>query len=194
MKLNKKTIKILSILFSFFIVFVAISVSAQSQYEPLAPLPHTVPEGQPTTDLVTYVTGMIKLLIGIAGVLAVIMIMIGGIQYMSTDAISGKEEGKDKITQALLGLVLAVAAWIILNTINPDLLLIKPGIKPAEAPESANAAPPENAICFDSHSLCVERYELLHNNGSDCDPFENTCSQEYPSSDGSPQYCFICGQ
>ena len=50
--------------------------------------------------------------------------MIGGLQYMSTDAISGKQEGKERITQALFGLGLAIASWLILATISPTLLKV----------------------------------------------------------------------
>ena len=48
--------------------------------------------------------------------------MIGGLQYMSTDKISGKEDGKDKITQALLGVILILLSVVILEIINPDIL------------------------------------------------------------------------
>lgn len=58
----------------------------------------------------------------IAGFLAVIMIAIGGIQYMSTDAIHGKSEGREKITYALMGLLLILFSYILLKTINPDIL------------------------------------------------------------------------
>ena len=50
------------------------------------------------------------------------MIAFGGIQYMSTDAIHGKSEGRERITYALMGLLLVLFSWILLNTINPDIL------------------------------------------------------------------------
>jgi len=46
---------------------------------------------------------------------------------MSTDAYSGKSEGKKKITNALLGLLLAGLSWVILYTINPKILDIRIG-------------------------------------------------------------------
>jgi hypothetical protein len=51
-----------------------------------------------------------------------VMIVMGGIQYMTSDLISSKEAGKEQITHAILGLLLALGAFIILNTINPKLL------------------------------------------------------------------------
>ena len=41
---------------------------------------------------------------------------------MTSEVISGKEAGKETITHAILGLLLALGAFLILNTINPKLL------------------------------------------------------------------------
>jgi len=71
-----------------------------------------------------YLNIMIKLFFGIAGVLAVVMIVMGGIEYMTSELVSSKEAGKESIRNALLGLLLALGAWLILNTLNPDLLNI----------------------------------------------------------------------
>lgn len=96
------------------------------------------------TTLSTYLTGMFKVGIGVAGALAFLMIVWGGFTYLSTDAITGKEEGKERIERALGGLVLALASYIILNTINPQLvnLDIYFGEKARVAP---NTRPPEDA-------------------------------------------------
>jgi hypothetical protein len=77
--------------------------------------------GQPT-NLSSYLNPMITVFIGICAVLAVVMILFGGIEYMTSELISSKEAGKERIRNALLGLVLALGAWTILYTINPNLL------------------------------------------------------------------------
>jgi type IV secretory pathway VirB2 component (pilin) len=69
-----------------------------------------------------YLNVMIRIFIGICAVLAVIMIVVGGIEYMTSELISNKENGRHRITGAIFGLVLALGAWTLLNTINPDLL------------------------------------------------------------------------
>jgi hypothetical protein len=69
-----------------------------------------------------YINIVIKTLIGIAAVLAVIMIVMGGIEYMTSELISSKEEGRHRITNAVIGLLIALGAYLILYTINPDLL------------------------------------------------------------------------
>lgn len=69
-----------------------------------------------------YLNIIIKLVIGISAVLAVMMIVMGGIEYMGSELISSKESGKEKIQNALLGLLIAMGAWALLYTINPNLL------------------------------------------------------------------------
>ena len=60
--------------------------------------------------------------IAIATGLAVIMIVFGGIEYVGSGTIGGKSDGKQRIQDALIGLLLAFMSYLLLNTINPDLL------------------------------------------------------------------------
>lgn len=90
-------------------------------YELLAPLPEVALDGKETTAI-DYIPGIVKLLIGVATALAVLQIIIGGIQYMTTDAFSGKSSAKDTIQNAIIGLFLAMGAYLILYTINPRLV------------------------------------------------------------------------
>lgn len=55
--------------------------------------------------------------------LAVLMIVIGGVQYTASwSGAGGKEDGKKKIYGAIGGLLLALSSYLILYTINPQLL------------------------------------------------------------------------
>lgn len=84
---------------------------------PLAPLP-----GFDTNpDLGGFLKSLFTFLIVIAGLLAFIMIVRGGITYLTSDSFGEKGNGKQYIMNAIVGLVLALGAWVILNTINPDL-------------------------------------------------------------------------
>lgn len=87
-------------------------------YNFLVPLPG-VPEN---SNLTTYVPAAINLTIGIAAVLAFIMITFGGIRYATADAIGTKEDGRKHIENALWGLILVIGAYAILNTLNPNML------------------------------------------------------------------------
>ena len=70
----------------------------------------------------TYLNTIIDLVIGFASVLAVVMIVIGGIEYITSDIPSAKGNGKERIINAIFGLVLVLGAYALLNTINPALL------------------------------------------------------------------------
>jgi hypothetical protein len=74
-----------------------------------------------TTNIGDYFNKIFLIAIGLCGALAVIMIVIAGIQYMGTESVFGKTEAKSKIFSAILGLLIAIGAWIILNTIDPAL-------------------------------------------------------------------------
>ena len=79
-----------------------------------------------------YINLIIKLVIGICAVLAVVMIVVGGFQYMTSELISSKEEGKERIRNALFGLLLALGTFLILQEINPNLLNINPKLGDAD--------------------------------------------------------------
>jgi type IV secretory pathway VirB2 component (pilin) len=70
----------------------------------------------------TYLNIMLKIFIGICAVLAVIMIVVGGLEYMTSELLESKAEGKERIKGAIFGLVLALGAYTLLYTINPALL------------------------------------------------------------------------
>ncbi|KKR47563.1 MAG: hypothetical protein UT90_C0016G0004 [Parcubacteria group bacterium GW2011_GWA1_40_21] len=120
------------------------SASAQSasnswdEYTPLAPLPGTTNE-EGKTDIQTYIPGIFKLVIGIAGVLAVLMIIIGGVEYITTDAIQGKSEGKARIQNALWGLVLVLVSWILLYTINPKLTVFNLNVETTTSEQTSGS-------------------------------------------------------
>ena len=106
------------------------------EYTPLAPLPGTTNE-KGTTDIQTYIPGVFNLAIGIAGVLAVLMIIIGGVEYVTTDAIQGKSEGKARIQNALCVLVIVLVSWILLYTINPKLTVFNLNIEKSTVAEES---------------------------------------------------------
>ncbi len=60
--------------------------------------------------------------IGIAAILAIGMIIWAGIQYATTEAITGKSAAKEHWHGALWGLLLLLSAFLILQTINVQLV------------------------------------------------------------------------
>jgi len=94
---------------------------ARSDFTALNPIPG-VTDASAARDPSKFFNGMFMYGISIAAFLAVIMIAIGGMQYMSTDAVSGKAEGKERIQYAVMGLLLVLFSWILLRQINPEIL------------------------------------------------------------------------
>ena len=84
------------------------------------------------SDLSPYLGGLYSFGVAAAAGLAVIMVIWGGIEYITSVAGEGKSGGKDKITSAILGLLLALGSYIILNTINKDLLKLSFDLKDAK--------------------------------------------------------------
>ena len=80
-----------------------------------------------TLDIGAYLNVLYTYALGIAGVIAVVMIMVGGVQYILGSA-SGSEsisKGKERIRNAIVGLVLLLAAYLVLATVNPNLVEFK---------------------------------------------------------------------
>lgn len=70
-----------------------------------------------------YIAALYVFFVGVAGILSTVFIMYGGVRYViSTGNPSQIQGAKDTIMSALVGLLIAVASYIILLTINPNLV------------------------------------------------------------------------
>jgi hypothetical protein len=100
------------------------TTNTDNSYTLLEPLPlgGDLTQASKTVDLGTYIPALVKLIIGIAGALAVLRIVMGGITYMTSDAFDKKSDAKETINNAIIGLLLAMSAYVILYTINPNLV------------------------------------------------------------------------
>ncbi len=103
---------------------------SETGYTPLAQLP-----GLETLDfeadcpLADYINIVTEILIGIIVVICVVKLVLGGLEYITSESISGKANGKESIINGFAGLIIALSAYIVLNTINPTLLNLCPEIK-----------------------------------------------------------------
>lgn len=108
-----------------------------SEYRALAPLDNGTGGKVDTNNFPRYINMIYKISIWVAGILAVVMIVIGGIEYMGSESMFGKGAGKEKIWNAIIGLVMILSCALILNTINPQLLNIDIHIRKVPNPEAA---------------------------------------------------------
>ncbi len=121
--LGKKTFLILAVLFlNLLFISPVLAQAPNGNYVPLV----SIPGIDPNAGILTYLSGLYNFLISIVGILAMAVIIYGGMRYLtSAGNPSSVEEAKDAITSAVIGLILALTSWVILSTINPDILVLK---------------------------------------------------------------------
>lgn len=106
-------------------------------YVPLEPLP-----GFPTSgnvDLPTFLNALFKILFSIGALLAVGNMVVGGIAYMTSEVTEGKSNARQRMTGSLYGLLLLAGSYLILNTINPQLLNLSFNVQNSGANTTAPA-------------------------------------------------------
>jgi hypothetical protein len=96
-------------------------IQTASAYTLLQPLPG-IGGGTGGTGLTDYLNWLFRFMLVAAAFLAVVQIIIGGIQMMIGGASeTQRTSAKSRIQDAIYGLLLALASWLILWTINPNL-------------------------------------------------------------------------
>ncbi len=119
--MNKK-ILFLSFVFGLLsLVFCLQLVSAQVPIN--TTLPGLTNNGGAATNPCSYIFSFYTFALMIGGILAFGAIVYGGVKYtMAAGNPSGQSEGKEWVKGALLGLLLLVGAYLILNVVNPDIV------------------------------------------------------------------------
>lgn len=78
------------------------------------------------TSLPGLVAWLYTFFVMISGLAAFVMIIWGGVQWMTSQGNpTATGDAKDRIKMALLGLLLVLASFLILQIINPELTLLK---------------------------------------------------------------------
>jgi hypothetical protein len=73
-----------------------------------------------------YIAGFYRYFASVAGILATVMIMYGGLKYVvSLGNPQRIADAKDTITSAVIGLVITLGSYLILYFINPNLVTLK---------------------------------------------------------------------
>ena len=79
--------------------------------------------GDGSDDLIVNISTIINTVIAALGIVAVIVIILGGIQYMTSSGDAGKvKKAKDTILYGVIGLVICVLAYAIVNFVIINLL------------------------------------------------------------------------
>lgn len=90
-----------------------------------------------TTSLTQYIPAVYNYLVAIVSIVAIIMIMVGGLRYLTAGGNpSAITSAKETILGAVIGLFLTFGSYVILQTINPALVTLSlPPVKMV-APQS----------------------------------------------------------
>ncbi|MDO8558645.1 MAG: pilin [bacterium] len=126
-------------------------------YKLIVPLPGIDGESAPgnLAELVRYIY---LWLMGIVALAAAIMLLYSGVRYvLASGSPGGEQDAKDQISHALLGFLVVLGSYLILNTINPDLVNFS-AINTAPLTQTVpNTFPPEEdakseGLCFPTES------------------------------------------
>lgn len=134
-------------------------------YAQQEPTPLTIHIGSITevVDVGAYIEAVYTYAIGIAAVLAAVMLMIGGLQWLTAAGDAGRvSSAKTRITNAIIGLLLTVFAWVFLNTINPSLVRL-------QMPRIPMVRPQGFVQCdeFKMEKACGHPFGLIEDEGAD---------------------------
>ena len=100
-------------------------------------LPDDKDTAQPTGNLWTTVKTIIDWVLAVLGIVAVVMIIIGGINYMTSQGDSTKvKKGRDTILYGVIGLIIALLAFAIVNFVLDNVFNSKSGNSGADTSQS----------------------------------------------------------
>ncbi|HEV7449076.1 MAG TPA: pilin [Candidatus Paceibacterota bacterium] len=118
-------------------------------YTPLEPLP-----GFPTTfggknsnnSISTEIGDALKIFIWLGAIVAVVILILGALTYMFSDVVTNKKNAIDRIRRAMWGILILGGSWLILNTINPQLVNLNLKIDPFAPINTSTNTPTTNNI------------------------------------------------
>ena len=120
------------------------------------------------------------LLLSVVGISALVMFVWGGIEYMLAGD-KDPSKAKERMKNAVYGLVLALTSYIILYTINPDLVSrLDINLDPIAAPPAQTDGGPETAtiahggICTEGWQCTDEADSCLISNATGCSVASDT--------------------
>jgi len=135
--MRTRKIKILLCLICFSLVFSFLWFSVKAK-ELEVNYPDLVGNAPPPTSTKTllpaYVKYIFSLAIKISAIIAFLALIYGGFLFMTSTGNPGQlAEAKDQIFNAFLGLIILLSSYLLLNTLNPKLVILKnPQIEPTQ--------------------------------------------------------------
>ncbi len=111
----------------------ASAADKSDKFTPEIPIPGVFTGEQNADDslLTRYIRAIYIYFVWVVGIVAVVMVMYGGIRWVSAAGNPGQiKEARDIIDNAVIGVLIALVSVVLLNTINPKLTnLALPGLQ-----------------------------------------------------------------
>lgn len=100
----------------------SVAHGADYSFVEIAPIPGV--NGGNATDgtLDNYINSMFRVALAVGAVIAVLYIAIGGFEYMLSEAMSNKAQGRKRIQSAFAGLAILLLVYLVLYIVNPDIV------------------------------------------------------------------------
>jgi len=212
-KISKKSFIFLSALFSFLVLsgflLLAGEIFAQRQLEVTYPSIQGFRPETASSSLPGYVKYIFNFTIAIIGLIGFGALIVGGFRYLTSAGNAEKlKNAKKQIKSAFLGILILLFSYLILTTINPQLIVfreltIRPTPEAPPLPEIPISPFPTADILerikefaeaveqtADSIVDIAQEIKTLTDN-CDCDTTQSMClCEDYQNGDCEPQYCY----
>ena len=143
------------------------STHAQVNFKPIVTDNPFINNNADFGSLPNFLNTLYKLGISIAVVLAIVMIFYAGFTYTVSTSSDGKSASKRRIQAALGGLLLALSSFIILRTINSQLVFINLGIEGVSKQDiEATVVTEEGRRYLEQQALILAQEEQSYNEAS----------------------------
>jgi type IV secretory pathway VirB2 component (pilin) len=164
-------------------------------FVPIAPIPGLT-QGVDTTSasMAAFLNNLYKVLVGVAAVLAVIEIIWGGLQIATQESVPMKTQGRARILQAILGLILVLLPALVFSIINPSILNLDANWTPIKVNQTSNFGPapvPANQTIINSGGSNTIQTNVPFPCSSNCSSELATCNSQGTNITGTPVSCSV---
>ena len=125
-KKQESILKISLIIFVFCFLFISLTTTIQAQTETETNTEIEYPsfwDMTPPSDLAGWIAYVVKILVFLGVLLAVLQIVWAGVKYTSSSVDpSQKQDAKDRLKYAIIGLILLFSFFVILQTMSPGFV------------------------------------------------------------------------
>ena len=161
----KKKIAFLLVLLLLGVFFSRFALSQTIQY-PEIPPGNIPPPPSGENNIPKYVKYLFNFTIAIGGIIALGALILAGYRYIiSVGNAAARQEAKDKIISAIIGLALLLSSYLILVTINPELVVFKlHNLPPPSSPSPSPRLPLTKKVEYQEIPLGVLVERILAKN------------------------------